>query len=71
MSLLKLAFLHLQRFSPCIEISGQMEVLRMPLNREQHTRVVMAHATTEAALLDLDAEIRRLERGNGLQAVGG
>ena len=70
MSQLKLAFLHLQRYALAIHISGQMETLRMPLSREYRTRVVMAHATTEAALLDLDAEIRRLERGCGLQAVG-
>lgn len=67
--MLKLIFLHLQRFALCIEISGQMETLRMPLRREYRTKVLMAHATTEAALLDLDAEIRRLERGNGLQAM--
>lgn len=69
MNIIKLLFLRMQRFALCINISGQIEVLRMPLDREYRTRVTMAHASAEAALLDLDAEIRRLQRGTGIRSL--
>jgi len=67
--LLKLIHLAAQRLSLTATIDGQMKVLAMPLDREYRTRVMLAHARTEAALIEVDAEIRKLQRGNGLQAM--
>lgn len=70
MNLLKLLFLQAQRLAQLATIDGQMKVLEMPLDREYRTRVLMAHANAEAKLIDIDAEIRKLQRGNGLQLLG-
>lgn len=69
MLLLKLIFLQAQRLALLATIDGQMQVLDLPLDREYRTRVLMAHANTEADLIDVDAEIRKLQRGNGLQPL--
>ena len=69
MNAIKLAFLAMQRLSLLATIDGQMKVLDLPLDREYRTRVMMAHAKTEAALLEIDAEIRRIVRGNGIAAL--
>lgn len=70
MMLIKLIFLQAQRIALMATIDGQMQVLDLPLDREYRTRVLMAHAKTEAALIEVDAEIRKLQRGDGLQAMG-
>ena len=62
--------LQAQRMALHATIDGQMKVLALPLDREYHTKVLMAHARTEAELLKVDADIRKLERGNGIQAMG-
>lgn len=66
---LKLILLHLQRLSLLATIDGQMKVLALPLDREYSTKVLMAHANTEANLIDVDAEIRKLQRGTGIQPL--
>lgn len=68
--MLKLLFLNLQRMALLATAQGQMDVLALPLDAEYRMRVSMAHASTEAALLKVDSEIRKLQRGAGLQAVG-
>lgn len=68
--MLKLLFLHLQRMALLATAQGQIDVLALPLDAEYRMRVSMAHASTEAALLKVDAEIRKLQRGAGLRAVG-
>lgn len=73
MSLLQafnLLLLHIQRLALLATIDGQMKVLDLPLDREYRTKVMMAHASTEVALLNVDADIRKLQRGNGLQLLG-
>jgi len=67
--MLKLILLTAQRLSLLATIDGQMKVLALPLEREYRTKVMMAHARTEAALIEVDAEIRKLQRGNGLQPM--
>lgn len=67
--LLKLIFLTAQRFALLSTIDGQMKVLALPLDRECRTRVMLAHANAEAALLNIDAEIRKLQRGDGIQPL--
>jgi len=67
--LLKLIFLTAQRLALVATIDGQMKVLALPLDREYRTKVMLAHANTEAELLNVDAEIRKLQRGVGLQAM--
>ena len=69
MNAIKLAFLAMQRLALMATIDGQMKVLDLPLDREYRAKVMMAHANTEAALLDIDAEIRRIVRGNGITAL--
>lgn len=69
MNTIKLAFLAMQRMAMIATIDGQMKVLDLPLDREYRTKVMMAHAKTEAALLEIDAEIRRIQRGNGITAL--
>ena len=64
--MLNLIFLKLQRYSLAITAGGQMDILALPLEREHWTRVRIAHARTEAEILRIDAEIRRLQRGNGI-----
>lgn len=68
--MLKLFMLHLQRLSILATAQGQIDVLALPLDAEYRMRVSMAHASTEAELIKVDAEIRKLKRGSGLQAVG-
>lgn len=68
--MLKLIFLQAQRMALAATIDGQMKVLALPLDREYRTKVLLAHANTEATLLNVDAEIRKLQRGNGLQLLG-
>jgi len=68
--MLKLILLKAQRMALHATIDGQMKVLALPLDREYRTKVMMAHARTEAELLKIDADIRKLERGHGLQAMG-
>jgi hypothetical protein len=46
-----------------------MKVLALPLDREYRTKVMLAHANTEAELLNVDADIRKLQRGVGLRAM--
>jgi len=70
MFLLKLLFLQAQRLALLATIDGQMQVLTLPLDREYRTRVMLAHASAEVELLNVDAEIRKLQRGTGLQAFG-
>jgi len=67
--LLKLIFLTAQRLALLATIDGQMKVLALPLDREYRTKVLMAHANTEANLIDVDAEIRKLQRGTGIQPL--
>lgn len=69
MNAIKLAFLAMQRLALLATIDGQMKVLDLPLDREYRTKVMMSHAKTEAALLEIDAEIRRIQRGNGITAL--
>jgi len=69
MFLLKLLFLQAQRLALLATIDGQMKVLALPLDREYRTKVMLAHANTEAELLNVDADIRKLQRGVGLQAM--
>lgn len=69
MNAIKLAFLAMQRMALIATIDGQMKVLDLPLDREYRTKVMMVHAKTEAALLEIDAEIRRIQRGNGIAAL--
>lgn len=68
--MLKQLILHMQRMALLATIDGQMQVLDLPLDREYRTRVLMAHASAEAKLLSIDADIRKLQRGNGLQLLG-
>ena len=68
--MLTLFLLHLQRLALIATIDGQMDVLSFPLDREYRVKVMLAHARTEAALLMVDAMIRKLQRGHGLQAIG-
>lgn len=65
----RLIFLAAQRMALAATIDGQMKVLALPLEREYRAKVMVAHANAEASLLEVDAEIRRLQRGNGIQAV--
>lgn len=67
--MLKLFMLHLQRMALMATAQGQMDVLALPLDREYRTRVMMAHASTEAALIEVDSEIRKLQSGVGICAV--
>ena len=67
--LLKLIFLTAQRLALVATIDGQMKVLALPLDREYRTKVMLAHANTEAELLNVDAELRKLQRGAGLRAM--
>ena len=67
--LLKLIFLTAQRLALVATIDGQMKVLALPLDREYRTKVMLAHANTEAELLKIDGEIRKLQRGAGLRAM--
>lgn len=69
MLLLKLLLLQAQRLAILATIDGQMKVLALPLDREYRTKVMLAHAGTEVALLNIDADIRELQRGNGLQTL--
>lgn len=69
MLLLKLLFLQAQRLALMATIDGQMKVLALPLEREYRTKVLMAHASTEVALLNVDADIRELQRGDGIQPL--
>ena len=69
MFLLKLLFLQAQRLALLATIDGQMKVLALPLDREYRTKVMLAHANTEAELLNVDADIRKLQRGVGLRAM--
>ena len=69
MFLLKLLFLQARRLALLATIDGQMKVLVMPLDREYRTKVLLAHANAEAELLNVDAEIRKLQRGNGICAM--
>ena len=69
MNAIKLAFLAFQRMAILATIDGQMKVLELPIDRECRTKVLMAHANAESALLDIDAEIRRIKRGNGITAL--
>jgi len=62
--------LQAKRMALHVTIDGQMMVLAMPLDREYRTKVMLAHARTEAELLKIDADIRRLERGHGIRAMG-
>ena len=67
--LLKLIFLTAQRLALVATIDGQMKVLALPRDREYRTTVMLAHANTEAELLNVDAELRKLQRGAGLRAM--
>ena len=69
MNTAKLILLYLQRLALLATIDGQMKVLALPLEREYRTKVLMAHAGTESALIHVDSEIRKLRRGNGLQLL--
>lgn len=69
MLLLKLLFLQAQRLAILATIDGQMKVFALPLDREYRTRVMLAHASAEVELLNIDADIRELQRGSGLRAV--
>jgi len=67
--LLNLILLQAQRLALVATIDGQMKVLALPLDREYRTKVMLAHANTEAELLNVDADIRKLQRGVGLRAM--
>lgn len=66
----QVGFLHIKRMALAVTAQGQMDVLALPLERETRTKVSMAHASTEAEILAIDQEIRRLQRGRGIGAVG-
>jgi len=68
--MLKLILMQAQRMALHATIDGQMKVLALPLDREYRTKVTLAHARTEAQLLKIDADIRKLERGHGIRAMG-
>ena len=67
--MIKRIALEIQRIALIATIDGQMKVLALPLEREYRTKVLMAHAGTESALINVDSEIRKLQRGCGLQPV--